>query len=133
MDEKEKLRLKKAYEEMPEEELVEMLLEDKKAYGEGVYELVLEEARKRGIEKKVSEQKLEEARKRGVERKMAEQKKEASEKSFDFMDIVYGWFPIIGYPLALYNYARGNKKRAKFLAIYSTIGIVPFVILIFRG
>ena len=63
----------------------------------------------------------------------SDKNKNQAESSFDFMDLLYGWIPVIGYPLALYNYAKGKKKRAKFLAIYSTVGIIPFLIMVFRG
>lgn len=51
MDEKEKLRLEKVYSKMPDTELGEMLLCDQSGYAEGVYDLVLAEARKRGLDK----------------------------------------------------------------------------------
>jgi histidyl-tRNA synthetase len=55
MKEEEKLRLKKLYAELPEQQLLDMLSEDEKAYQEGAYELLLEEAKKRDMEEKIAE------------------------------------------------------------------------------
>ena len=53
----------------------------------------------------------------------------SDDSPIDFMTLLYGWIPILGYPLALYNRSIGKRKRAKFLAIYSTAGIIPFFVL----
>jgi len=53
MDLKEKLRLKKVYSEMPEQQLLDMLSADEHEYQEGAYELLLEEAKRRGIEEEL--------------------------------------------------------------------------------
>ena len=55
MDEQEKLRLKKIYQEMPDKELLKLLSVDKREYKKGIYELVLEEVKKRGLEAEVTE------------------------------------------------------------------------------
>lgn len=55
MDEKEKLRLQEEYQLLTDEEILEMLSFDKKEYEEGVYELILKEAKKRGIDKKTDQ------------------------------------------------------------------------------
>ena len=55
MEYQERLRLKKLYEQYSEEALLEMLSEGRQAYQEGVYELILEEAKKRGLEEKIEE------------------------------------------------------------------------------
>ncbi len=55
MDEKEKLRLKEAYSEMPDNEIIEMLLVDQSEYEKDVYDLLLAEAQKRGLETKINE------------------------------------------------------------------------------
>lgn len=55
MDSEERIRLRRLYSEMPEEELIEMLLIDKKEYEPDVYEMLLAEAYNRGIERKVEE------------------------------------------------------------------------------
>jgi len=60
MDEQERLRLKKTYEELPEEKLIEVILEDEEVYKKEPYEeyeLLLAEAKRRGIEKKIEERK----------------------------------------------------------------------------
>ncbi len=57
MLEEERSRLKKIYEDMSDEGLMERLLEGKESYQEGVYELILEEARQRGIDRIVEEAK----------------------------------------------------------------------------
>ena len=60
MQEQERLRLKKTYEEMPEEKLIEVILEDEKEYKKQpyeAYELLLEEAKRRGIKEKIEERK----------------------------------------------------------------------------
>lgn len=52
MDEQERLKLKKRYEEMPSEKIMAILLEDEKEYKKEpyeAYELLLEEAKKRGL------------------------------------------------------------------------------------
>lgn len=51
MNNEEKARLKKEYESIPDEELLEMLLLDESEYEQGVYELVEEEAERRGLGK----------------------------------------------------------------------------------
>jgi len=57
MEYQERLRLKKLYGQYSDEALIEMLLESKQAYQEGVYELILEEAKKRDLEEKIEEMK----------------------------------------------------------------------------
>lgn len=59
MDEQERLRLQKEYVLFSDEEVLEMLAFNKDEYEEGVYELVLEEAKRRGIDKKKDEIKRE--------------------------------------------------------------------------
>lgn len=49
MDEKEKIKLKKTYEDLPEEKLLEMLSGNASEYKEGSYALMMEVARERGI------------------------------------------------------------------------------------
>jgi hypothetical protein len=56
MEEREELR--KIYQELPEEKLIEMVLEDEKEYKRQpyeAYELLLEEAKKRGLEDKINQ------------------------------------------------------------------------------
>ncbi|MBN2121378.1 MAG: hypothetical protein JW734_10040 [Candidatus Omnitrophica bacterium] len=55
MDEQEKLRLQKEYELSSDEDILQMLAFSKDEYEEGVYELVLEEAKKRGLDKRKGE------------------------------------------------------------------------------
>lgn len=50
-----------------------------------------------------------------------------------FMELLYGWVPVLGYPLALINFLCKKKGRAKFFLIYSTIGIIPFVWMVLKG
>ncbi len=65
MDAQEKSRFKKLYEELPEQELIEMLLADKSAYQPGCHELLNDEMIRRGIEDKIqSRRKKEEKYKR---------------------------------------------------------------------
>ena len=54
MDSQERARLEKAYAAVPEEKLMELILEGEADYEEGVYNLLLEEAKRRGIEDKVN-------------------------------------------------------------------------------
>lgn len=49
-EEQEKQELKKRYEEMPDSELLERLSEGETEYTETAYALLLEEAKKRGID-----------------------------------------------------------------------------------
>ena len=55
MDEQERLRLQKEYEMATDEDILQMLAFDKDEYEEGVYEIVLEEAKKRGLDKRKAE------------------------------------------------------------------------------
>ncbi len=55
MDMQEILELKKKYAVMPDEEIIDMLLEGKDKYVEGAYELLLGEAGERGIEEIIKE------------------------------------------------------------------------------
>jgi hypothetical protein len=69
-----------------------------------------------------------------TQKEVGGRKKEVQgDTAFDFMTLLYGWIPVLGYSLALVNYFQGKRKRAKFLAIYSTIGIIPFAIMVFRA
>ena len=49
--------------------------------------------------------------------------------SFGFKDLLYGWIPLFGYPMALYWFSQKKKKRASFFVAYSTIGILSMVYL----
>lgn len=53
MEMREILELKKKYSALPDEEIIDMLLEGKDSYVEGAYELLLTEAKGRGIEGKL--------------------------------------------------------------------------------
>jgi hypothetical protein len=46
----EKLKFKKQYEELADHQITQMLAEDREAYVEGAYELLQEEAQRRGLE-----------------------------------------------------------------------------------
>jgi hypothetical protein len=48
-------RLKKLYEEMPEQQLIDMLSEDEADFEEGIYLLLTAEAKRRGLEDKLEE------------------------------------------------------------------------------
>jgi serine/threonine protein kinase len=56
--------------------------------------------------------------------------KEAREDSLnlDFMDFMYGWLPVVGHVLAIINFMMGKRKRAVFFLIYSTLGLLFFLI-----
>ncbi len=54
MEQEEKIRLKKQYEEMPEEELIQRLSARETDYEEGIYELLLQEAKRRGIDERIN-------------------------------------------------------------------------------
>jgi hypothetical protein len=47
-------RLRELYKDMPEQQLIDMLSEDEKGFDEGVYSLLVEEAKRRGLEDKLS-------------------------------------------------------------------------------
>ena len=49
--------------------------------------------------------------------------------SFGLKDLLYGWIPFFGYPMALYWFSQKKKKRASFFVAYSTIGILSMVYL----
>ena len=53
MDEKEKLKLEITYSEMPDSELIEMLLVDRSEYDKEDYDLVSAEVQRRGLETKI--------------------------------------------------------------------------------
>lgn len=55
MDSEERSRLRKAYAQMSDEELIEMLLVDKSDYAPCVYELLQAEGHNRGLESKLEE------------------------------------------------------------------------------
>jgi hypothetical protein len=57
MNEEEKLRLKRKYKEMSEKELLELLSVDEKEFEQDIYQLLLDEAKRRGIEAKIDENK----------------------------------------------------------------------------
>jgi hypothetical protein len=48
---------------------------------------------------------------------------------FGVMELLYGWIPFFGYPMALYWFSQKKKKRASFFVAYSTIGILSMVYL----
>ena len=54
MDKNEIIRLRKEYSSLSDDELIALLNADRAEFDEGVYEIVLEEARKRNLEKKIS-------------------------------------------------------------------------------
>lgn len=73
----ERQRLKKLYEEMPEQQLIDMLSEDESDFEEGAYLLLTEEAKRRGLEDKLSEI-----------RKMKEEKEaERNQKEYKFIKV----------------------------------------------
>jgi hypothetical protein len=77
MNLEERQRLKKLYEEMLEEQLIDMLSEDEVDFEEGVYLLLAEEAKRRGLEDKLEEI-----------RKMKEEKKaEKSQEEYKFIKV----------------------------------------------
>lgn len=55
MEMRERLELKKKYAALPDDEIIDMLLEGKDSYVEGAYELLLTEAKERGIEGKLQQ------------------------------------------------------------------------------
>ena len=57
MKKNEEIRLRKLYNEMPEQQLIDMLSEDEKDFQDGVYALLVEEVRRRGLEEKIDEMK----------------------------------------------------------------------------
>lgn len=58
MDKEKEIKLKNFYREIPEQQLLDFLSEDEKGFEEGVYKLLVEEAKKRGIEDKLDEIKI---------------------------------------------------------------------------
>ncbi len=60
MEEKERIRLKEYYENMPDGILIEKLSEGKNAFKEGVYKIILEEAKRREIDIKITRPSYEE-------------------------------------------------------------------------
>lgn len=60
IDEQERMRLIKLYSEMSDNEITDMLLEDEQEYKQQPYEsyeILMEEARRRGLDKKIEERK----------------------------------------------------------------------------
>jgi hypothetical protein len=58
MDQGKKTGLRKYYKEVPEQQLLDMLLEDEKSYEDGAYALLVEEAKRRSLEDKLNEIKI---------------------------------------------------------------------------
>ncbi len=57
---------------------------------------------------------------------------DAPDHPYDFLTIMYGWFPVIGHVLGIYNLAVGRKKRGLFFLLYATFTpIVMFPLLIY--
>jgi len=52
---------------------------------------------------------------------------DAPDDPYDILTMVYGWFPVIGHVLGLYNLAVGRKKRGQFFLLYATL--TPIVML----
>ncbi|UCC94765.1 MAG: DUF2007 domain-containing protein [Candidatus Omnitrophota bacterium] len=72
MDNKERERLREEYQYLSDEEIIELFQTDKEEFPEGVYEIVLEEFQKRGLQKKIDEMKrLEELRKQAAHEGLA--------------------------------------------------------------
>lgn len=91
MEKQERLKLKKTYEEMPEEQLIEIILEDEKEYRKAPYEaygLLLEEARRRGIEEKINDRKNRISEELDSQAAMGETKNwVAVHKCFDILEV----------------------------------------------
>ena len=76
MDGQERIKLMKMYREMPEEQVIEILLEDEEIYKKEPYEsyeLLMQEAENRGIEEKINELKT----KRQKQKEEQKQREEA--------------------------------------------------------
>ena len=58
MDKEKETRLRNFYKEIPEQQLLDMLSEDEKDFEDGVYALLVEEAKRRGLEDKLNEIKI---------------------------------------------------------------------------
>ena len=77
MKSEERQRLKKLYEEIPEQQLMDMLSEDEADFEEGIYIILTEEAKRRGLDDKLSEI-----------RKMKEEKEpERNQKEYKFIKV----------------------------------------------
>lgn len=71
------LRLRKLYSEMPEQQLIDMLSEDENGFDEGVYTLLVEEAKRRGLEDRLTE----------IERIKEEQRIEKNQQEYKFIKV----------------------------------------------
>jgi hypothetical protein len=58
MDKSKEIELRKFYKEIPEQKLLDMLAEDEKNFEEGAYALLVEEAKRRGLEERFNEIKV---------------------------------------------------------------------------
>jgi len=70
-------RLKRLYQEMPEQQLIDMLSEDESDFQEGVYLLLVGEAKRRGLDDKLDE----------IKRMKEEKKAERSQKEYKFINV----------------------------------------------
>lgn len=77
MDNDKLFRLRKLYKDMPEQQLIDMLSEDEKDFDEGVYSLLVEEAKRRGLEDRLSE----------IRKIKEEQKAEKSQHEYKFIKV----------------------------------------------
>ena len=58
MDQESKIKLINLYKEMPEQQLLDLLSENENDFDDGVYVLLIEEAKRRGLEDKLNEIKV---------------------------------------------------------------------------
>lgn len=125
MDEKEKLRLKKLYEQMPEEELAEMLMIDEKEYEEGIYQLLLDAAKFRnlGIEKK-------EIIDKAVSLQQEAREKIATEKLTPGERKIFTIFPGIAFWASIFT-PEEYKQKKKQINLCQLTGLRNFFILCF--
>jgi len=68
MDNEKEIKLRNFYREIPEQQLLDMLSEDEKGFEDGAYALLVNEAKRRGLEDKLEEIKI------NKEQRIAEEK-----------------------------------------------------------
>ena len=75
MDREKEIKLRNFYKEISEQQLLGFLSEDEKEFEEGAYILLVEEAKRRGLEDKLNEIKINKEQKIAEEKRIAEERK----------------------------------------------------------
>lgn len=133
MDEKEKLRLKKIYSEMPEEELSEMLIVDENEYKNGVYQLLLEAAKLRGwgTEKREISNKSSFIQKETKEQVASQSLTSKQKKIFTIFPGLAFWYLLFTPKEYKQKQSEANRCQCVGLRNYLIVGLIFGILMIF--